>query len=68
MLLAAMNMLGINPEPGTAAAAAFVLILGIDIILDMDGTCINVTGDPSWNNNCCQERRSDRLGKVEVWT
>ena len=47
MLLAAMNMLGINPEPGTAAAAAFVLIPGIDIILDMDGTCINVTGDPS---------------------
>jgi len=45
MLLAAMNMLGINPEPGTAAAAAFALVLGIDVILDMGRTGINVTGD-----------------------
>jgi len=45
MLLAAMTMLGINPEPGTVAAAAFALVLGIDVILDMGRTCINVTGD-----------------------
>ncbi|WP_268753512.1 dicarboxylate/amino acid:cation symporter [Acetomicrobium thermoterrenum] len=45
MLLAAMNMLGINPEPAAAAAAAFALVLGIDVILDMGRTGINVTGD-----------------------
>lgn len=45
MLLAAMNMLGINPELAATAAAAFALVLGIDVILDMGRTCINVTGD-----------------------
>ncbi|NLW22233.1 MAG: dicarboxylate/amino acid:cation symporter, partial [Tissierellia bacterium] len=31
--------------PGSAAAAAFALILGIDVILDMGRTTANVTGD-----------------------
>jgi Na+/H+-dicarboxylate symporter len=38
-------------EPGSAVAAAYAMILGIDAILDMGRTCINVTGDmvaPPW--------------------
>lgn len=45
VLLAVMNMVGLPAEPGSAAAAAFALILGIDVILDMGRTTANVTGD-----------------------
>ena len=45
MLLMVLNSIGLPVEPGTAVAAAYAMILGIDAILDMGRTCVNVTGD-----------------------
>ncbi len=45
MLLMVLNSVGMPVEPGTAVAAAYAMILGIDAILDMGRTCVNVTGD-----------------------
>lgn len=45
ILLAIMNMVGLNVEAGTVVGAVFALVLGIDVILDMGRTAVNVTGD-----------------------
>ncbi len=45
MLLLVLNSVGFKVEAGTAVAAAYAMILGIDAILDMGRTCLNVTGD-----------------------
>ncbi len=45
MLLLVLDSVGLPVEPGSAVAAAYAMILGIDAILDMGRTCINVTGD-----------------------
>lgn len=45
MLLLVLNSVGFKVEAGTAIAAAYAMILGIDAILDMGRTCLNVTGD-----------------------
>jgi len=45
MLLMVLDSVGLTVEPGSAVAAAYAMILGIDAILDMGRTCINVTGD-----------------------
>ena len=46
-IMLAMVMQGINMpiEPGTVLAGAYAMILGIDAILDMGRTALNVTGD-----------------------
>lgn len=45
MLLMVMEAIGLPVRSGTGTAAAFALILGIDTLLDMGRTCLNVTGD-----------------------
>lgn len=45
MLLLVLNSVGFKVEAGTAVAAAYAMILGIDALLDMGRTCLNVTGD-----------------------
>jgi Na+/H+-dicarboxylate symporter len=45
MLLMVLNSVGLKVEAGSAVAAAYAMILGIDAILDMGRTCLNVTGD-----------------------
>lgn len=45
MLLMVLNSVGMPVEAGTPVAAAYALILGIDAILDMGRTAVNVTGD-----------------------
>ncbi|MDC7232881.1 MAG: dicarboxylate/amino acid:cation symporter [Spirochaetales bacterium] len=45
MLLMVLNSIGLPVEAGTPVAAAYAMILGIDAILDMGRTCVNVTGD-----------------------
>lgn len=45
VLLAVLGMVGLPIEPGTIQAAVFAIILGIDVILDMGRTCVNVSGD-----------------------
>ncbi len=45
MLLMVLNSVGITIEAGSAVAAAYAMILGIDALLDMGRTITNVTGD-----------------------
>ncbi|GAB1481320.1 dicarboxylate/amino acid:cation symporter [Treponema sp.] len=45
MLLMVLNAIGFKVEEGSAVAMAYAMILGIDALLDMGRTWINVTGD-----------------------
>ncbi len=45
MLLMVLDSVGLKIDAGSAAAAAYAMILGIDALLDMGRTWINVTGD-----------------------
>lgn len=45
MLLMVLNSVGLPVEAGSPVAAAYALILGIDAILDMGRTSVNVAGD-----------------------
>lgn len=45
MLLIVLNSVGLSIDDGTAVAAAYAMILGIDALLDMGRTCLNVSGD-----------------------
>jgi Na+/H+-dicarboxylate symporter len=45
MLLMVLESVGLPVEAGTAVAVAYGMILGIDAILDMGRTGLNVTGD-----------------------
>ncbi len=45
MLLMILDSIGLKLTEGSAVAATYAMILGIDAILDMGRTCINVTGD-----------------------
>ncbi len=45
MLLMVLQSIGLPLEEGSATAAAYAMILGVDAILDMGRTSVNVTGD-----------------------
>lgn len=45
MLLMVLESVGLKVTEGSAVAAAYAMILGIDALLDMGRTCINITGD-----------------------
>ena len=45
MLLLVLDSVGLPVEAGTPVAAAYAMILGIDALLDMGRTSVNVTGD-----------------------
>jgi Na+/H+-dicarboxylate symporter len=45
MLLLVLDSVGLKVEPGSAVAAAYAMILGIDALLDMGRTGMNVAGD-----------------------
>ncbi|MCC8194507.1 MAG: dicarboxylate/amino acid:cation symporter [Deltaproteobacteria bacterium] len=45
MMLMVLESIGLKVEAGSAVAAAYAMILGIDALLDMGRTCMNVTGD-----------------------
>jgi Na+/H+-dicarboxylate symporter len=45
MLLMVLEAVGLPVEAGTMVAGAYAMILGIDAILDMGRTALNVTGD-----------------------
>jgi len=45
MLLMVLESIGLKVTEGSANAAAYAMILGIDALLDMGRTCLNVTGD-----------------------
>ena len=45
MLLMVLESVGLPVQAGTATAGAYAMILGIDALLDMGRTALNVTGD-----------------------
>lgn len=45
MLLMVLESVGLSVTEGSAVAAAYAMILGIDALLDMGRTLVNVTGD-----------------------
>ncbi len=45
MLLIVLSSVGLDVDPGTPVAMAYAMILGIDALLDMGRTALNVTGD-----------------------
>jgi Na+/H+-dicarboxylate symporter len=45
MMVMVLESIGLKVEAGSAVAAAYAMILGIDALLDMGRTCMNVTGD-----------------------
>lgn len=45
VLLMVLESIGLKVETGSAVAAAYAMVLGIDALLDMGRTCLNVTGD-----------------------
>lgn len=45
MLLMVLDSVGLKVTEGSAVAAAYAMILGIDALLDMGRTSLNVTGD-----------------------
>lgn len=45
MLLMVLNSVGLEVKDGSAVAMAYAMILGIDAILDMGRTALNITGD-----------------------
>lgn len=45
MLVMVLESVGLSLTPGSAVAIAYAMILGIDAILDMGRTMVNVTGD-----------------------
>jgi Na+/H+-dicarboxylate symporter len=47
MLMMVLNSVGLAVEPGTTVAMAYSMIFGIDALLDMGRTALNVTGDLS---------------------
>jgi Na+/H+-dicarboxylate symporter len=45
MLIMALESVGLKLDTGSAVAAAYAMVLGIDALLDMGRTCMNITGD-----------------------
>lgn len=45
MLLLVLKSVGLDLEAGSAVAAAYGMILGVDALLDMGRTAVNITGD-----------------------
>ncbi|MDR2604051.1 MAG: dicarboxylate/amino acid:cation symporter [Desulfovibrio sp.] len=45
MMLMVLEAVGLPVTTGSPVAAAYAMILGIDALLDMGRTCLNVTGD-----------------------
>lgn len=64
ILLAVLSMGGLKVETGTVVAAAFALILGIDVILDMGRTTINVSGDMA---GTCIVAKTEGLLDLDKW-
>lgn len=45
MLLLVLSSVGLSVDPGTPVAMAYAMVLGIDALLDMGRTALNVSGD-----------------------
>lgn len=64
MLLMVMDSIGLSVLPGTNIAAAYAMILGIDALLDMGRTGLNVTGDLV---GATVVAKSERALDMDIW-
>lgn len=65
MLLMVLNSVGLPVEAGTPVAAAYAMILGIDAILDMGRTAVNVAGDMTGTLVVAKSEKQVDLEKLE---
>ena len=65
MLLMVLESVGLKVEAGSAVAAAYAMILGIDALLDMGRTALNVTGDLAVT---CVVAKSEKEFDESLWT
>ena len=65
MLLMVLNSVGLPVEAGTPVAAAYAMILGIDAILDMGRTAVNVTGDMTGTLVVAKSEKQVDLSKLD---
>ena len=61
MLLMVLETVGLPVTAGTAVAGAYAMILGIDALLDMGRTALNVTGDL-----VCTTIVSKKMGELDM--
>ncbi|MDR0562349.1 MAG: dicarboxylate/amino acid:cation symporter [Spirochaetaceae bacterium] len=61
MLLLVLDSVGLQVTAGSAVAGAYALFLGIDALLDMGRTALNVTGDLS-----CTTVVAKRLNQIDM--
>jgi Na+/H+-dicarboxylate symporter len=61
MLLMVLETVGLPVTAGTAVAGAYAMILGIDALLDMGRTALNVTGDL-----VCTTIVSKKMGMIDM--
>ena len=61
MLLMVLDSVGLPVQAGTIVAGAYAMIIGIDALLDMGRTAINVTGDL-----VCTSVVTKRLGMLDM--
>ncbi len=66
MLLLVLDSVGLPVEAGTPVAAAYAMILGIDAILDMGRTSVNVTGDLSCTTIVAKTEKELELAKWSI--
>jgi Na+/H+-dicarboxylate symporter len=64
MLLMVLDSVGLKVEQGSTVAAAYAMIFGIDALLDMGRTSLNVTGDLTVT---CVVAQSEGELQTEVW-
>ncbi|ACN17637.1 Proton/sodium-glutamate symport protein [Desulforapulum autotrophicum HRM2] len=64
MLLLVLNSVGLKVEPGTTVAMAYAMIFGIDALLDMGRTALNVTGDLAVT---CAVAKSEKELDQAIW-
>ncbi|MDR0356241.1 MAG: dicarboxylate/amino acid:cation symporter [Deltaproteobacteria bacterium] len=64
MLLMVLESVGLNVAEGSAVAAAYAMILGIDALLDMGRTSVNVTGDMA---GVCIISKSEKVLDMKKW-
>jgi Na+/H+-dicarboxylate symporter len=64
MLLIVLKSIGLDIEEGSAVAAAYAMILGIDALLDMGRTALNITGDLT--GTTIVAKSEDQLAKIPL--
>ena len=63
MLLMVLESINLKVEAGTAVASAYAMILGIDALLDMGRTWLNVTGDIAGTSIVAKSEKEIDLSK-----